>query len=139
MYLFSKKMELVKYLKPFAQTYNESTNFKEPSLRVYGIKIDENNLKDVPSIHEQSLSYIYGFICGLIATDGSVAPKNGKVTIFRSDQSDIEKISVLLNKIGMGVTSQTLYRLMSPYDDTIKPCYAVRVRRNSNLEQDFIR
>ena len=139
LHLFQQKMELCDYFSKYSQSIKDSNNYSCPSKYIYGIKIDETDLKKVPSINDKSLSYIYGFISGLIATDGNVCSNQGSVTIFQSNFEEIEEIALLISKIGMSVTSTSLYRKFSPFDGTIKPCYVIRIRRNSGDKEDFIR
>lgn len=138
-HLFQQKKELRKYLTEYSQTEKVSNSYDNESLYFYGVKINETDLKKIPSIEENTLSYIYGFICGLIATDGNVCSIKGNVTIFQSNYEEIYKIATLISKIGMCVTAVALYRNISPFDGSVKPCYVVRIRKNSNISDDFLR
>lgn len=139
LYLFNQKMNLSKFFEKYSQRIDISDNYSQESKSIYGVKLGETNLKKPPSLENHSLSYIYGFICGLIATDGNVCSIKGNVTIFQSNHEELEEISKLVPKVGMNVTSLALYRKYSPFDGSVKPCYVLRIRRNSNCEEDFIR
>lgn len=138
LYLFGNKQKLAKYLQPYAQKAQASTSYDQPSIRVYGVSLGDRNLKELPTDME-SPSYIYGFISGLIATDGNVCNKQGGVTLFQSNLADIESIAQMAAKIGMSATSISMYRKESPYDGSNKPCYVIRFRKVCMVPKDFIR
>ena len=137
-YLFEKKQSLSQYLQKFAKSAAPSESYEKDSIRVYGVEIENRDLKSVPS-ESDSLSYWYGFISGLIATDGNVCSKQGSITIFQSNEIDLIKISEFANKVGMVTTGHSLYRKYSPFDGSVKPCFVLRFRKESMGKEDFIR
>lgn len=135
MYLFGNKRELIDYVSPFTDTVTPYDGFNKASLKAYGICVDGENLKEVPV--GKSTSYLYGFICGLIATDGNVC--EGNTTIFQSNHSDIVSIYNILKVIGMAANEPTIYRENSPYTGEYAPSYVIRIKALSVCEDDILR
>lgn len=92
--------------------------------------------KNLPGYFKQlpvganNTSYLRGFIAGLVASDGSI-DQRGHVMIFQSDLEDIKEIRRIAAKAGIPSSSLVLYREKSPYDDTIKPLYCLRLFKSS--------
>lgn len=139
LFLFNEKSELDSYVAKYAQTRKVNYHFDIPNTYYYGIQVDGKNLKELPDIETETLSYLYGFVCGIIATDGNVSSDRGMLTIFNKDPETLVTLATILNKIGMAYTSISTYREKSPYDGSHKPCFVLRVRRGALTVDDFIR
>jgi len=138
-YLFNEKTALTKYLTNFSQSINQTNHYKQTNIRAYGVSIDDKDLKSIPDINECSLSYLYGFISGLMSTDGCLCKKQATLSLFNKDIDVIYSLGKFLDKIGMGYTSRDIYRTYSPFDQSFKPCYVIRVRKSQIVSEDFIR
>ena len=133
-HLFQSKQELLGYISPYAKTIKPYNGFNLPSIYVYGVNIDNEDLKNVPK--NKSRSYMYGFICGLIATDGNVS--EGNVTIFQSDYDDLLEVRNMAFEIGMSAEMPSIYRLTCPYSGKEKPCYVLRFNGRSVDKDDIL-
>ena len=139
LFLFNEKSEMDTYVSKYAQTRKLNYHFDIPNIYYYGINVDGKDLKELPNIENETLSYLYGFVCGVIATDGNVSSDRGMVSIFNKDPEVLKTIADILSKIGMSYTSSSLYRAKSPFDDSSKPCFVLRLRRGSLMNEDFVR
>lgn len=137
-HLFGDKQNLRTWLEKYSQKIELSNSYNVPSLRVYGVNLNETDLKAIPSENE-SLSYLYGFICGLIATDGNVCSTIGATSIFQNNKADLDAIGKMGTRIGMTVSSVKMYRELSPFDQSVKPLYALRFIKSCMSENDFLR
>lgn len=136
--LFKDKQSLVSHLETFAETVRPTDSFDIPATCVYGIKTDGRPLKELPT-KQDSLSYWYGFISGLIATDGNVCSATASTTIFQSDLSALKLIASMAVKVGLSVASLKMYREFSPFDGSYAPCYCLRFMKLGMCSEDYVR
>jgi len=134
-HLFENKQELIKYLHPFSKTIKPYNGYNKPSIYAYGVNIDNTDLKQLP--FNKSNSYLHGFICGLIATDGNVS--EGNTAIFQSDYEAMEAIYFILLKIGMSPMPVDVYRTHSPFTGDYSPSFIIRIRTGSICLNDILR
>ena len=136
-YLFGHKECAAPILAKYAKYSTECDYYNAKSIKIYGIENKGINMKKLPD-DSFSNSYMYGFICGLILTDGNVCGDYGNTTIFQANLADIEKIAVLAQRAGMAITSLGMYRETSPYTGEYAPLYVLRFRKSSLRGEDFI-
>ena len=97
------------------------------------------NLKNMPP-RGLSDSYLYGFFCGLLATDGWSEPKTGAVGISQSDPTALAELSEQMRHYGIACSSVKLGRTMSPFKpDQLAPNFILRPFINTMVADDFIR
>jgi hypothetical protein len=134
-HLFENKQELAPYLAPFTKSSKPYYGYNKPSLHFYGVNVDNEDLKQLPI--NKTRSYLYGFICGLIATDGNVA--KGNTTIFQSDYEEMSEIHRILFEVGMSPGTVDIYRTDSPYTGEYAPSYVLRIKACSLSINDILR
>ena len=132
--LFGDKQSLFHYFEHTARSIRQDTRETGPCIMVYGYSANGANLKRLPV--KKSQSYWYGFISGLLATDGHASMN---VMLFNKDINILHKIAKHATKLGMAVSSVSLMREKSPYDGSYKPMYMLRFFKNSMCAEDFIR
>ncbi len=137
-YLFGGQTDLVSYL----QDYGHVTEYsgENPKLKgavyVGGIR-SPYNLKEIPSTG-MSASYWYGFIGGLIATDGHCS-SNGQVGIDQADLEDLAVIREQVARVGMFPNKTFRSREKSPYDGRDAPLYRFNISKFSLRAEDLLR
>src|SRR5439155_17481958 len=95
------------------------------------------DLKDIPS-PQMSASYWYGFISGLIATDGHCT-ENGQVGIDQHDLDALKTIRDQIARIGMFPNRVFRSREDSPYTGKPSPLYRFNISKFSLNETDLLR
>jgi ribonucleoside-diphosphate reductase alpha chain len=137
-YLFGGQRDLVAYLSNHGHVTNYSGN--NPTLKgavhVGGIR-SNFDLKDVPA-QGMSASYWYGFICGLIATDGHCS-ENGQVGIDQHDLGALQTIREQTPRVGMFPNSIFMSRENNPYNGQPSPLYRFNISKFSLKETDLLR
>jgi hypothetical protein len=93
--LIGKKKELLRYFEDYSVITQHVDRYTEPdALRISGLPA---NFKELPE-ESKSPSYWYGFVSGLIATDGCVDKRDGCVSIA---QTGLELHDALLRYLPM--------------------------------------
>ncbi len=137
-YLFGGQRDLVQYLKDYGHVTEYSG--RNPTLQgaffVGGIR-SRHDLKEVPS-DSMSASYWYGFICGLIATDGHCSA-NGQVGMDQHDLGDLRRIREQIARIGMFPNRIFVSRKLNPYNGQPSPLYRLNLSKFSLVEGDLLR
>lgn len=129
--LFGDKKNLTKY---FEGEYKVTPHYNDDYVGVYGLDPD---LKGLPG-DDFSDSYWYGFIVGLLATDGCV-DNRGSVMFHSSNLDDIEVIVGNLYKTGFVHSSVKMSRELSPYSGEYAPTYKVQLIKNSVSSDDLLK
>lgn len=127
--LFGDKRNLRVYFDDYKLTTHEEY------VRVSGLPKDFKNA--LPS-ESASASYWYGFVVGLIATDGN-CDDYGCVTINQSDRGALETVRRSLHRIGMVASSLKMTRERSPYNGELAPSHTLRLYKQSVKYEDLIR
>lgn len=86
----------------------------------YGRKCTPNG-KLLPSGYE-GLSYLRGFIAGLISADGHI-PEHGSPVLHQANKNILERIADIAGGCGIPVASIKLERTVSPFDGSDKPLW----------------
>lgn len=130
--LFGKKMELGRF-------FSES----DASEKAYGgrqqlvVTRQDSHFKDLPADYETA-SYWYGFLSGLLATDGCVDTR-GSVILGQANPEVLYALQRHLPRIGIGVSSIKVTRTHSPYDGSEKPLFSMRFVSGTFEAGDFVR
>lgn len=133
------KGTLVRYLEPFAQSVKfhpgGAVSQKDGSSFNYtyvgGLPYE---WKDLPVA--KTRSYWYGFILGLLTTDGNVG-KN--VYIVNDDREVLSAIAEQATWVGFHVRSIKMARETSPYTGEYAPCYRLNFSLASVTEDEMMR
>jgi hypothetical protein len=137
-YLFGGQTDLAAYLKDYGHIVEYAGN--NPTFKgavwVGGIR-SQHNLKQVPST-DMSASYWYGFILGLIATDGHCS-SNGQVGIDQADLNDLKVIREQVARVGMFPNKIFRSRERNPYNGKHAPLYRFNISKFSLTEEDLLR
>lgn len=96
-----------------------------------------NTWKTLPSL-TMNKEYLFGFLAGWFATDGSIDKASG-MTISNSDQNVLQWARNALFILDITTSDIKLSRTLSPYDGSYKPCYSLRINREQVPEQFFLR
>ena len=128
--LFGEKRELVKYF----EGYHIVEHHEGKYLGIYGIN---PNLKQLPT-DDKSDEYWYGFIIGLIATDGYV-DNRGSVMLHSSNINDLKTIIKNLYKTGFVYSSLKMSREINPYNGEKSPNYKLQFVKQTVKEDDLLR
>lgn len=128
--LFGEKKELTKYF----EGHHIKEHHKGKYTGIYGI---DPNLKALPS-DEASQSYLYGFVIGLIATDGHV-DNRGSVMLHNSDYDVVTKIARNLNKTGLVYSSIKVARTINPFNEKYSPVYKLQFVKSTVNSEDLLR
>src|SRR5712691_7267726 len=137
-YLFGGQRDLVSYLKEYGHvvTYSGKNPKLEGAIFVGGIR-SQFNLKEIPST-KMSSSYWYGFICGLIATDGHCS-SNGQVGIDQADLDDLEGIREQIARVGLFPNKIFRSRELNPFNGQPSHLYRLNISKFSLTEADLLR
>ncbi len=137
-YLFGGQRDLVSYLKDYGHvvTYSGKNPRLEGAIFVGGIR-SQFNLKEIPST-KMSSSYWYGFICGLIATDGHCS-SNGQVGIDQADLDDLEGIREQIARVGLFPNKIFRSRELNPFNGQPSHLYRLNISKFSLTEADLLR
>lgn len=79
--------------------------------------------KSLPSL-EEGHSYLYGWLAGYIAADGSVS-KNGAVTLYSADLASLEHARIIATRLGIETLSILTYE-RAGIDGTVSPLHRLR-------------
>lgn len=134
--LFGEKRQLAPYFNGISRSVRDCVRAGLPAVSCYRVVSGNRDLKALPS-NDESDSYKYGFICGLIATDGNVS--GSCVSIFSKSSEQLSGIMSIASSIGFSLTTPKLFREFSPYDGSFKPCYILRFIRRYFSTDDLIR
>ncbi|MDE1852268.1 MAG: adenosylcobalamin-dependent ribonucleoside-diphosphate reductase [Thaumarchaeota archaeon] len=137
-YLFGGQTDLAEYLEEYGHVteYSGKNPAWKGAVFVGGIR-SELDLKALPP-EERSASYWYGFILGLIATDGH-STTSGQVGI---DQADLEALKAVREQVvraGMYPNKIFMSREKSPYTGEDAPLYRFNISKFSLREEDLLR
>ncbi len=137
-YLFGGQRDLVQQLKDHGHVVEYSGNNAAWKGGVYvgGIR-SQYDLKAIPPT-EVSASYWYGFILGLIATDGHCT-SNGQVGIDQADLNELRIIREQVIRVGMYPNKIFRSREKNPYNGEIAHLYRFNISKFSLQEQDLLR
>ncbi len=137
-YLFGDQRELVSYLKDYGHVveYSGDNPTLKGALFVGGIR-SQFNLKAIPS-SKMSASYWYGFISGLIATDGHCT-SNGQVGIDQAGLSNLKTIREQAARVGMFPNRLFKSRELNPYSGRPSSLYRFNISKFSLTEADLLR
>ena len=137
-YLFGGQRDLVSCLKEYGHvvTYSGKNQRLEGAIFVGGIR-SQFNLKRIPSA-EMSASYWYGFICGLIATDGHCS-SSGQVGIDQADLDDLERIREQIARVGLFPNKIFRSRELNPFNGQPSHLYRLNISKFSLTEADLLR
>lgn len=112
-HLINEKRELVKHF----IDGSISTTGKDGNVVVYGLP---KHWKELPNI-DMNIEYLYGFLVGLFATDGSNS--NNQHTISNSSYEDIKRIRDIAVVCGINVGNIRMIREDSPFNNEYSPLY----------------
>jgi len=137
-YLFGGQRDLVPYLRERGHVveYSGDNPVFRGAVHVGGIR-SQYNLKQIPS-SAMSASYWYGFIVGLIATDGHCT-SNGQVGIDQANLDDLKAIREQLVRTGMFPNKIFQSRERSPFNGRQAPLYRFYISKFSLREVDLLR
>ena len=137
-YLFGAQTDLVRYLADYGTLteYSGENPAWQGAVFVGGIR-SRYDLKAIPPT-SLSASYWYGFILGLIATDGHCTT-NGQVGIDQADLNDLRVIREQVSRTGMYPNRIFRSREKSPYTGEDAPLYRFNISKFSLQEQDLLR
>lgn len=94
-----------------------------------------NTWKDLPSF-SMNKHYIYGFLAGYFAADGSVSD-TGTLTLSCSKKETLEYVKGLFSKIDVYCGDIKLSREINPFDGTPATLFKMSIYRD-NLTEDFL-
>jgi len=137
-YLFGGQRDLAPYLRNYGhiQEYSGANPVFKGAVHVGGIR-SEHDLKAIPSTY-MSASYWYGFIMGLIATDGHCS-SNGQVGIDLANLNDLKVIREQVVRVGMFPNKIFESREKNPYTGESAPLYRFNISKFSLQETDLLR
>lgn len=120
-HLVGEKQELLKHF----TDGSVCTAGKADQTVVYGLP---NTWKQLPSM-DMNIEYLYGFLMGLFATDGSVS--NNQHTISSVSRDTLRRVQDIALVCGINVGNIRTVREESPYTQEYRPLYQVGL---SNLD-----
>ncbi len=86
---------------------------------------------------DASRSYWHGFICGLLAADGTV-DRSGSVYIYQSDKDGLEILNKKAQEVGFVTSPLYLQRKDNPWTGEPAACWRLNLRRFSVNEEDLV-
>ena len=120
-YLYHHKRE---FMLPYFDGYRKYTYEKNKQIVATGFPPE---YKLLPSIKE-SKEYLYGFIIGLLASDGSVS-KSGAVMVNNTSDEVLNKVRNICTKLGL-VTHPVSVQLRKGYNSIETPIYRLWISNN---------
>ena len=93
------------------------------------------NWKDLPSF-DYNKHYIYGFLAGWFAADGSVG-EDGSLVLANKSEEVLEYARGLLALLDVYTNPINLSRSLSPFDGSESPLYRMSIRKD-NINSDFL-
>lgn len=128
--LFGEKQKYAMYFKDYPITPHYDGKYVRVSdMPAYFKSLPDDN---------ESPSYWYGFIVGLLGTDG-FCDSRGHVGIHQSDLEVLEKISKNLYKTGFVSTGITVSRELNPYNGSYSPSYKLGFIKQTVQPDDLIK
>jgi ribonucleoside-diphosphate reductase alpha chain len=137
-YLFGGQRDLVPYLRHHGHVteYSGQNPAWKGAIYVGGIR-SQHDLKAVPPM-DVSASYWYGFVLGLVATDGHCT-SNGQVGIDQADLGELKVIREQIVRVGMFPNKIFRSREKNPYNGEDAPLYRFNISKFSLREGDLLR
>ena len=137
-YLFGGHTDLVEYLKDYGHVteYSGKNPAWKGAVFVGGIR-SELDLKALPPVHK-SASYWYGFVLGLIATDGH-STTSGQVGIDQANLDALKVIREQVVRVGMYPNKIFRSREKNPFTGEDAPLYRFYISKFSLKEGDLLR
>jgi ribonucleoside-diphosphate reductase alpha chain len=130
--LFGPKIDLERWFGNYPKGHH--TYKDKPFLEVRNLPL---NYKAIPE--KVSPSYWYGFICGMIATDG-FCTGHGTLGIDQSDENFLTLLrEEVLPVIGMYASPAVKIREKSPFDGSPRPCYRLLIFHDTVSAEDILR
>lgn len=94
--------------------------------------------KTLPDLKEANTHYLWGFLAGWFAADGSIGKNGSNITLTNKDEKVLEWARGAFYKLGITTSDVSLARELSPYDGTKKPLYRISIDRENLPESFFI-
>jgi ribonucleotide reductase alpha subunit len=132
--LFGEKIELAEHFGGYRTQHHPATEAYPEHVRIAGLSKQWKQLPD----ESQSDSYVHGFVCGLIATDGHV-DKRGHVMVHNKSAATLSALSHLLGRAGFVHGEIKMTRRLSPYDGSEKPVYKMTILKSTVEYSDLLR
>jgi ribonucleotide reductase alpha subunit len=130
--LFGPKIDLGQWFGDYPK--NHHTYKDKPYLEVRNLPL---KYKTIPE--KVSPSYWYGFICGMIATDGFCTGR-GTLGVDQSDENFLTLLrEEVLPLIGMYASPPVKIRDKSPFDGSPRPCYRLLIFHDTVNAEDILR
>jgi intein/homing endonuclease len=92
------------------------------------------NWKELPSL-DMNKEYLYGFLSGWFATDGTV-DKCGRITIANSNKQTLEWLKTAFFKLDIMTGIISISRETSPFDNSFKSLFRVNIVKK-NIPKNF--
>ncbi|MDR7001599.1 vitamin B12-dependent ribonucleotide reductase [Neobacillus niacini] len=121
-------------LAEFFGNYTVTPHYNGDYVGVYGLP---KHFKELPS-ESESNDYWYGFVVGLIATDGS-CDERGSVMIHQSSKEDLQCIADNLYRTPFVHSDIRMTRELNPYNGDYSPCYALQLIKSTIAASDLIK
>lgn len=128
--LFGEKKAYTKYF----SEYTITPHYNNEYIGVYGVN---PLLKELPK-ENCTEDYWYGFLVGLIGTDGCVDDR-GSVMFHSSNLEQMKYIIENLHKTSFGYSSLKVSREINPYNDEHSPCYKLQIIKSTVEVGDLIK
>ena len=129
----SEKRVLARYFDGHCSSI--SPHREDKYLGVYGLP---PSFKELPE-EGSSASYWYGFTCGLLSTDGHVAPRDGATVINQKLPDVLLAISARLPWFGMLGGKVREYQTWSNFTKQMEPVNVLTLKKQYLQPEDFIR
>lgn len=112
--------------------------YERPDVSVSTVRIIDlpGFFKDVPDIAE-SVPYLYGWLAGYFAADGSV-DKRGYCRIFSASLSNMRFVRDVCYRLGITTSAQTEVKSKDSWTGADRVCYTVTIDKHSLTEPFFI-
>jgi len=95
------------------------------------------NWKKLPSLMEVNKHYLYGFMAGWFAADGSIGKNGSNITLASASKDQLQWARGALSLLDITTSEVNLSRELSPFDGTEKPLYRITIDRE-NLPKKFL-
>jgi ribonucleotide reductase alpha subunit len=94
------------------------------------------NWKEFPDLEKVNKHYLYGFLSGWFAADGSLGINGSNVTLASSKKENLQYLRGALMRLDLSSSQIKVSRELSPFDGTEKPLYRITIDRD-NLPKEF--
>lgn len=94
--------------------------------------------KTLPKLEEVNKHYLYGFLAGWFAADGSIAENGSNVTMASSKKEHLHYLRGALMRLDITSSNIVVRRELSPFDNSEKPLYRLTIDRDNLPESFFI-